>query len=209
LSDGHMNFKGIKIISLFEKIEKIKLLHRILIFVGTILLLGGIFIFMIYLPKVGEVARLQKEIEEIELKVSRARIKSKNLSKFKVEQTEVEKEFRQALNLLPDKREIPSLLTNINHLGMESNLEFHLFSPEGERPRDFYIEIPVSLIISGKYHNFLSFFDKVGRMKRIVNIVDVSMVPEKSLSTRLITTCKAVTYRFKGPAGEGNKKEKN
>lgn len=204
-----MDLKGIAISSLFEKIEKIKLLHRILIFGVTILLLGGMFISMIYLPKVGEVARLKKEIEEIELKVSRARIKSKNLAKFKAEQAEVDKKFRQALNLLPDKGEIPSLLTNINHLGMESNLEFNLFSPEGERPRDFYIEIPVSLHISGTYHNVVRFFDKVGRMKRIVNILDVSMVPQKPLSTMLITTCKAVTYRFKVPEGEDKRKAKN
>jgi len=56
----------------------------------------------------------------------------------------------------------------------------------------------VSIQVTGNYHDVAVFFDKVGRMKRIVNIINVSMQPEKSLSTMLNTKCTAITYRFKG-----------
>ena len=49
----------------------------------------------------------------------------------------------------------------------------------------------------GVYHDVALFFDKVGKLDRIVNVVDVSMVPVKSMDTMLKTNCKAVTYRFK------------
>ncbi len=60
------------------------------------------------------------------------------------------------------------------------------------------MEIPVSIEVSGTYHNVAIFFDKVGQMERIVNILNVSMTPQKDRSTTLTTKCDAVTYRFKG-----------
>ena len=60
------------------------------------------------------------------------------------------------------------------------------------------MEIPVSMEVRGQYLNVLDFFDRVGRMDRIVNILNISMKPDKPLSTELLTRCTAITYRFKG-----------
>jgi type IV pilus assembly protein PilO len=60
------------------------------------------------------------------------------------------------------------------------------------------MEIPVSIEVSGTYHDVAVFFDRVGRMERIINILNVSMQPVSERSTVLTTTCDAVTYRFKG-----------
>jgi len=89
-------------------------------------------------------------------------------------------------------------LKGITQLGTDSQLEFRLFSPQKETPKDFYLEIPVSIEVSGSYHNVAMFFEKVGQMERIVNILNVSMTPLKDRSTTLNTKCDAVTYRFKG-----------
>jgi type IV pilus assembly protein PilO len=87
-------------------------------------------------------------------------------------------------------------------------LEFLVFTPQAERPKDFYVEIPVAIEISGNYHNVAIFFDKVGRMDRIVNILDVSMQPTKEYSTDLVTKCTAITYRFKGDVDVNDKSTK-
>ena len=84
-----------------------------------------------------------------------------------------------------------------------------MFSPNKEKTRDFYIEIPVSMEVSGTYHDVATFFDKVGRMKRIVNILDISMAPVKTRSTNLTTKCNAVTYRFKRKVDEKAETGKN
>ena len=72
-----------------------------------------------------------------------------------------------------------------------------MFSPQREVPRDFFVEIPVNIEVRGVYHDVALFFDKVGKLDRIVNVIDVNMVPVKSMDTTLKTNCKAVTYRFK------------
>jgi len=193
----------------FEKVEKLKMVHRILILVGTIVLLAGIFVALVYVPKSKEITRLNKEIVSLEKKINQAKIKARALKKFEAEQVEVEAQFREALTLLPNKREIPTLLRSITQLGSDANLEFLLFSPKKEKARDFYIEIPVSMEVSGTYHDVATFFDKVGRMKRIVNILDITMKPAKARSTNLTTKCNAVTYRFKRKVDEKTKTGKN
>lgn len=193
-----------------EKIEKMRMAYRVLILVGSIVLLGGLFVWLVVVPKTSEITKTEKEIATLNQRLNQARIRAKNLKKFEAEQAEVNAQFREALKLLPNRREIPSLLRTITKLGTDSHLDFLLFSPKREKTRNFYIEIPVAIKVSGTYHDVASFFDKVGQMERIVNILDVSMKPVKPLSTTLITTCNAVTYRFKGTknATAGAKKKK-
>ena len=183
---------------MFEKIERIKMPIRVAIFVGTIVLLAGVFIWLFYLPKSEEIAQTRAEIAKLQQKLNQAIVRAKALKKFEAEYAEVDAQFQEALKLLPNTKEIPSLLKAITQLGTDSQLEFLLFSPQRERPQDFFMEIPVSIEVSGTYHNVAVFFDKVGQMERIVNILNVNMSPQKDRSTTLTTKCDAVTYRFKG-----------
>jgi type IV pilus assembly protein PilO len=186
--------------ALFEKVEKIKMPIRIAIFLGTIVLLAGLFLWLFYLPKSEEIAQTRDEITRLQQKLNQAIVRARALKKFEGEYAEVDAQFQEALKLLPNTKEIPSLLKSITQLGTDSQLEFLLFSPQRERPQDFFMEIPVSIEVSGTYHNVAIFFDKVGQMERIVNILNVSMIPQKERSTILTTRCDAVTYRFKGEA---------
>jgi type IV pilus assembly protein PilO len=192
----------------FEKIERIKMPIRILIFAGTIALFLGLFIALIYLPKKDAIAKTQDEISGLEKRLSKAKVRSKNLEKFEAEKKKADADFKTALKLLPERKEIPSLLRNITQLGRDSNLEFRLFRPQKERKEDFYVEIPVAIVVRGNYHDVAKFFDKVGKMDRIVNILDVSMKPERSLSTDLITRCNAITFRFEAEEEAKEKKTK-
>jgi len=183
---------------LFEKVEKIKMLYRILIFAVTILLIASAFVFLVYLPKTEAIAKTNKEITRLKQQINRAKITARNLKNLEKKEAEIDTQFKEALKLLPNKREIPSLLRNVTQLGRDSNLNFRLFQPMQERPKDFFIEIPVSVEVTGSYHDVAVFFDKVGRMKRIVNIIGVSMRPVQPLSTKLLTRYEAITFRFKG-----------
>jgi type IV pilus assembly protein PilO len=194
--------------SFFEKVEKIKMPIRIVILVLAVCIISGLFIWLVYLPKKAEIIKTQIEVGDLRQKLNRAKIKSRGLKKFEAEMAQVDAQFKEALKLLPDKKEIPTLLRNVTQLGTESDLEFRLFSPQKERSRGFYMEIPVSIVVSGSYHNVALFFDRVGRMERIMNILNVSMKPNKSRSTTLVTRCQAVTYRFKGESDVQPKKKK-
>jgi type IV pilus assembly protein PilO len=194
--------------ALFEKVEKIKMPIRIAIFLGTLVFLAGLFFYFVYLPKTEQIASTKAEIAKLQQKLNQALVRVRALKKFEAEYAEVDAQFQEALKLLPNTKEIPSLLKSITQLGTDSQLEFLLFSPQRERPQDFFMEIPVSIEVSGTYHNVAIFFDKVGQMERIVNILNVSMTPAKDRSTQLTTRCDAVTYRFKGETDASTKPKK-
>ena len=181
----------------FDKIAGLKMVHRIIIFTGTVVLLVAAFAFLVYLPKTDEMKSLKTEIEHLDGQIRLAAIKTKNLKKLENDLAGVEEDLKFALRLLPTTSEIPSLLKNITKLGNDSDLEFLLFSPLKEVPRELYVEIPVSVEVRGNYHHVAQFFDRVGKLDRIVNVVDINMIPVKEYDTNLRTVCKTVTYRFK------------
>jgi type IV pilus assembly protein PilO len=191
-----------------EKVEKIKMPARIAIFAGTLVVLVGLFVWFFYLPKTDEINKVNQRISQLQTKLNRAIVRARALKKFEEEYAEVDAQFQEALKLLPNTKEIPALLKSITQLGTDSQLEFRLFSPQRERARDFYMEIPVSIEVSGTYHDVAVFFDRVGRMERIINILNVSMTPVGERSTVLTTTCDAVTYRFKGDSNVGEQGKK-
>jgi type IV pilus assembly protein PilO len=192
----------------FEQVEKIKMPVRIVIFFGTILLLVGVFFYFLYFPKMEEINKTKEEIAQLEQKLNQARVRAKRREALEKEYAQVDAQFQEALKLLPDSKEIPRLLTTLSRLGADASLDIRHVRLQKDRPRDFYMEIPVSLEVSGPYHNVAVFFDKVGRMERIVNILNVSMKPIQPLSTTLVTTCDAVTYRFKGETDATETKKK-
>jgi len=181
----------------FDKIAKLRMIHRVLIFAGTIVLLMGLYVWFIHIPKTGEIASLKTEINRLDKEARLAKVRAKNLQRLEADLAKAQENLTLALRLLPTTSEIPSLLKNITKLGNDSNLEFLLFSPRNQVSREFYIEIPVSIEVTGKYHDVALFFDKVGKLDRIVNVVNVSMAPVQAQSTVLRTTCQATTYRFK------------
>ena len=195
--------------AIFNTTQNIKKGHRILILAGTLLLLGGAFFYLVYMPYSDEINQAEQEIAGLKQRIAVTKARIKNLAKFRDQYARVEKQFEEALKILPDKREIPSLLAGITQLGINSKLQFRLFSPGKEAPQDFYVKIPVSIEVGGTYRDVALFFDKVRRMDRIVNIVDISIRPKTPLSTDLVTKCTAITYRFKTEADEPkDKKEK-
>ena len=192
----------------FDKISKLRMIHRILIFAGTVVLIVGLYSWLVYIPKTGEIKTIKSELDRLEKNIRIARVRAKNLKRLEADLAKAQGDLKVAIKLLPTTSEIPSLLKNITKLGNDSNLEFLLFSPEKQVSKEFYVEIPVSIEVLGSYHNVAIFFDKVGKLDRIVNVVDVKMIPIKELSTTLKTSCKATTYRFKEGKTESVPKKK-
>ena len=183
----------------YEKIGALTRVHRIAICAGTFLLLGGLFFYLIYMPKTGRVNELKKNYDDLEVKVTTAKAAAKDFDKHQRQYKEAQEKFKLALQLLPDKKEIPSLLESISKSGRRSGLEFLLFKPENEVPKDFYAEIPVKIQVRGGYHNLAMFFDQVARLSRIVNISNIkikSAKVSKKAGTHLEASCVATTFRF-------------
>jgi type IV pilus assembly protein PilO len=183
----------------FEKIAALTRLQRMAICIGTFVVLGALFYYLIYMPKSAEIAELEKTYEDLDTKLTRAKAAAKDHDKYQKMFTEAQGKFRLVLRTLPDKKEIPSLLEGISRSGRHAGLEFLLFEPGKEVAKGFYAEIPVKIEVSGGYHNLAMFFDKVARLPRIVNISNISVTKEaagKTAEAGLKATCVATTYRF-------------
>ena len=178
----------------FEKIEKISKVQRILIYSGSFLLLIGSFVYLSYLPKFQKIGELTTDYENRVQQLATAKRNAAQLTRFRNEMKKAEKEYRIVMKALPDKQEIPTLLSSISQAGQAAGLEFFEFKPRAEIKKDFYAEIPVSIVVSGNYHDVGRFFDRVANLPRIVNIKGIKMVPEKG--SKLTTTCTAVTHKF-------------
>jgi type IV pilus assembly protein PilO len=194
--------------SIFDKIEKIKMPVRMAIFVGTLVVLIGLFVMFIYLPKTEAINTTNNEIANLDRQIRQAKIKAKDLKKLNETKKEVDIQFKEALELLPNEKEIPNLLRKLTELGSESQLDVRSIRIQGEKSKGFYLEIPIPMEIRGEYNNVAVFFDKIRHMERIMNISNVSMRPISERSTILNTRCNAVTYRFKGVSDADTKTQK-
>lgn len=185
--------------SFIAKVESLSKVQRILIFTSVFVLIIVLFIFLLYKPKLADIDKLKKELGSLDKKLVVAKKNAADLKKFQAMMEEAEVEFKKAMKALPEKEEIPSLLTSISRSGQDVGLEFLLFEPKSEVRKEFYAEIPVAMQVIGGYHDLAIFFDKVARLSRIVNIKNISMGRVKD-SQELNTTCTAVTYKFVEPA---------
>jgi type IV pilus assembly protein PilO len=195
------------------KLSKLSRVHKLLIAVAILGALWGCFVWFFYMPQTEQITKLRGDLDAAKTKLARLKNVEKNLRAFKKKYKDTELKFKQALKLLPDKEEIPALLSSISNLGAQSGLEFLLFQPQKEVNRNFYAEIPLKIEVTGPYHNVATFFDKVSRLSRIVNIGDVKMTEAKAAKTQrdtviLKTGCTATTYKFIEVKEQPNKGKK-
>lgn len=196
---------------LFEKIGTLSKGHRIVICVSTFIVITGLFVYFLYLPKFEKFDQLNSDYKNLEKRLAFAKRNAAQLNQYRKKMKTAEAQYKIAMKALPDKKEIPSLLTSITESGKEAGLEFLLFQPEAEINKGFYAEIPVSIKVAGNYHNVGLFFDNVSRLYRIVNIKNIVMEASKE-GKMLNASCTAVTYRFvrleeKDAAAHTTKKE--
>ncbi|MFC1880133.1 type 4a pilus biogenesis protein PilO [Thermodesulfobacteriota bacterium] len=183
------------------KVENLSKVQRILISSVFFILMVGIFIYFFFWPKFEKIASLKTNLTKLEQKLKTAKRNAADLKKFQAKMKEAEAQFNMAMKKLPEKEEIPSLLTAISDSGQAVGLDFLLFEPKAEKKKEFYAEIPVAMSLRGDYHNLAIFFDQVARLNRIVNIENIQMSlakgKGKGASTRELTAkCTAVTYKF-------------
>jgi type IV pilus assembly protein PilO len=117
-----------------------------------------------------------------------------DLPAYRKQLEDIEKQFGALLRQLPGKSEMDALLTDINQAGLGRGLQFELFKPATEETvRDFYAELPITIKISGSYHDIGAFASDIGKLSRIVTLNDISLSGGKDA---LIMDATAKTFRY-------------
>jgi type IV pilus assembly protein PilO len=139
------------------------------------------------IPLGGYFAINQGQLEELEqgqqkeVKLKEEYVNKKkqaiNLDLHRQQLREIDTQFGALLKQLPNKSQMDALLVDINQAGLGRGLQFELFRPAAtEMRRDFYAELPITVKVTGNYHDMGAFASDVGQLSRIVTLNDVSIL---------------------------------
>ena len=122
-----------------------------------------------------------------------------NLDAYKNQMEEMKRSFGTMLRQLPSKTEVDDLLQDVSQTGLKNGLDIDLFKPENEVPAEFYAELPITLKVTGDFHEFGRFVSDVAALPRIVTLQDFSILPAKNIKDKekiLVMEATAKTYRY-------------
>jgi type IV pilus assembly protein PilO len=162
------------------------------------LLVVSLGIYMIIIEdKAPALQRAQAEEETLRVSFKAKQRKAANYDAYKAQLAQIEQSFGTMLRQLPGETEIPSLIVDISQTGLAAGLQEKLFQPQPEVPRDFYAEKPITISLSGGYHEIANFVSGVAALPRIVTLHDIDITPESAEDyDNLTLRVTAKTYRY-------------
>ena len=170
------------------------------------LVLTGVFIYLF--PISNQLPAL-REAEKTEQTLMRSfddkQRKAANLDAYRAQLKDMERSFGAMLRQLPGRTEVPNLLVDISQVGLAAGLQEKLFQPGTEVRRDFYAELPISIKLTGSYHQFGSFVSGIAALPRIVTLHDITIQPDSKDAQspdQLTLQVTAKTYRYLDEAEE-------
>lgn len=169
----------------------------------------ALFYFLYLSPKGQEITGLEGSVATLQKELADIKATAAKLDEQKAVMAEIEAKFKEAALVIPDTKEIPSLLSSISNQGSGAGLDITSFVPAAEVAREFYAEIPVSLSVTGTYHNVGYFLDTVSKLPRIVNVSKISLGTPKLTEGEMLIDAKLdlVTYKFIEPTDAATGKE--
>lgn len=189
--------------NVLDKLNKVPVTYKAGGLAIVVILILAAFHFLHWEELENQITRLKSERESLERTYKEQKAVADNLPTFQQNTKKLEEDLNLALTQLPREKEIPSLLRDIYTLGKKSGIEFKTFEPQKETRRQLYSELPIKLQIVGDYHQIAVFFDRVGKLNRIVNISNLDVTTQKGQDGVEILTvnCLATTFMFTGSSG--------
>lgn len=168
----------------------------VLLLLGAVLAAGYFLDAKEQYVQLERIKRTETDLkEDFEIKQAKA----VNLENYKKQLDEMRESFGAMLRQLPDKTEVADLLVDVSQTGLAAGLEFELFQPQAEVPKDFYAELPINIRVTGLYHEFGEFIGGLASLPRIVTIHDVKINPlgkSKTADGGLELEATVKTYRY-------------
>jgi type IV pilus assembly protein PilO len=150
--------------------------QKIIAGVVGLAIVAGLGYFLLISPKITERATLRQESETLRAEVVKARADEANLRPFRAQAEALRRRLQAAKERLPSEREMPRLYRQITDLASQSGLQIALFAPKPQEDRDDVAVVPIAMMCEGGYHQLGTFFTRVGRLPRIVDLGDFRVV---------------------------------
>jgi len=179
--------------------------------IGLLLVMMGVgHYFLIYTDQEDELKRLDGQLAKLEEELQEKQEIAGNLSKFKKKVEYLMQKLEEKKKNLPDDANLDQLLKTLNELSEKSDMRIMKFTPQPEALKNFYAEIPVAMEIEGNYHEIATFFDKVSKEERIINITNIEFAEPTLRNGKVVLkgaclakTFKAVPEKPAAPAAPG------
>lgn len=185
--------------SLIDKIQKIPTKMRVIIFGVFIVLLLVAYIFQYQIPMRTTIEQLENTLAGLQEKISQNDSKIKKLDDLRAEVKSLEERLVILTEQLPPESEVSDLLRQIQTLVNQSGLTLKSWKPSGRKAHasGLYEEIPIAIALTGGYHNTALLFDRIGKLTRIVNILNIKMggmTLNRDGSPEITISCTAMTF---------------
>jgi type IV pilus assembly protein PilO len=161
-----------------------------------VMIVGGHYWF-IYRGQADDLKKQERALATLEEELQEKQEIAGNLSMFKKKVEFLQQKLEEKKKNLPDNTNMDMLLKTLNELSEKSDIRIVKFTPKPEVKKNFYAEIPVLMHIEGNYHEITTFFDKVAKEDRIINITNIQMKNPKEKSGKIVlkASCLAKTFR--------------
>lgn len=182
---NNLNFKDMGIWPVPFKIAAMAIIFGLLLLVGYWFLWKG---------QIETLDQVRQEEQKLRTEFLDKKKQALNLDLYREQVKEIEQAFGALVRQLPNKSEMDALLTDINQAGLGRGLEFDLFKPAAETMRDFYAELPITVRLTGGYHDLARFASDVAQLPRIVTLNNLAISQNKDGVLTLDAI--AMTYRY-------------
>jgi type IV pilus assembly protein PilO len=183
---------------LIERVNKLATPVKAGIILGIIVLMTGATWFLAISDIQDRITAIKNEQVAKDKELADKQVIADNLQERQKEMDELERQFQEALTHLPEKKDIEELLSQLNDVGKKSGLEISRVVPGMEASEGFYSRMPISMAVSGNYHEIAVFLQEVALLPRIVKVSDLKLGQPQSRGEKVTLTSEfmATTYRF-------------
>lgn len=202
-----------------ERIAKAPLRAKILTVAGVLVALTALNYFVFALPFGASISDVetkikQTKVEQVKLdaEYSEKTAIANNLNQYRREKELLEQRLAEALSELPEEKNIDELLQLLQDRAQKAGLEINTIEPQAAVPQQFFSRLPIPMTVTGGFHEVATFLDSLGRLRRIVNVSDLSLDTPKDVSGKVVLNAKflATTFMFVptpgSDAGKGARK---
>jgi type IV pilus assembly protein PilO len=184
---------------IFDRLLDMPVRQRVLLIVGSVFLLFFFYSWFLFLPRNAEIQTKEENLVALQQDRDRKAALVANLPQARLEVADLNAALKEAVEQLPDTKEIPDLLSGISAVARDAGLEIQQFKQKPETYQEFYAEVPVEILVKGSYWQVESFFKRVAELTRIVNVGNIGIKAPTLIENdpvKLQTSCAATTFRF-------------
>ena len=153
----------------------------------TLLTVLNYFALSMIRPSISElderIVRAEREQAQLDREFTKTAI-ANNLNQFRREKELLEQQLREALAELPEEKKVDELLLLFQDRAQKSGLEIGTIEPQAPVRDRFYARLPIPMTVTGNFHEIATFFDALGRMRRIVNVNDILSIRRRTRTGR-------------------------